>query len=681
MNRFSLKVQILAILLLSVMAVSLITRIVATSESTEALMQTSYDRLTTSRDVKKHQLESFFHKKLADIDILSQSENTQHLLQKLIEAHDTLHTSAEDRFPATHPTVTEKIKPYEPFFKNFIKDYGYKDIFIICAKHGHVMYTVDKKSDFGANLSTGPLKESGLAEVWKKVLKTQKSTFVDMRPYAPSQNAPAMFLGTPINLHGEMKAVLVFQISDKNINDIMTFRMGYGASQEDYLVGSDKLMRSNSFLDPKYHTLQTSFANPKKGTVNTESVVEALQGKEGLKVTSGYLLEPVLSAYTSININDDFKWAILSEMKESEVMAIPHLIRNHMIMWSLGTLVVVALIALFIVNRNIIAPITRFKESLAQISTKKDLTIQVDTNVPAELKEMALSTNALLKSLSKLIEKSKNSSSENAAISQDLSKTSSQVGDNVENSVTIIAEATKRAQNIMHEIEDAVEASQSSKEDIEKANENLTIAREEIIKLTEQVQQSAAGEVELATRMQALSHDAEQVKNVLGVISDIADQTNLLALNAAIEAARAGEHGRGFAVVADEVRQLAERTQKSLSEINATISVILQAIMDSSEQMNKNSQDMQNLSQTTSEVEQTINTTTTLVTNATAANQKTVEDFEKASDDVMDIVKKIEEVNTISSSSAKSVEEIAGASKHLNQMTEELNTQLEVFKT
>lgn len=336
---------------------------------------------------------------------------------------------------------------------------------------------------------------------------------------------------------------------------------------------------------------------------------------------------------------------------------------------------------LYFIKTSVTQPIEGLKGALLNIGESKNLTIKVSEDAPAELSEMAKSFNALIATLRDLIETSKLGSSENASISHELSTTAMGVGENVEKSVVVVNEATKKANEIEGEITKAIHDAQESKKDIIKADENLAVARDEIVNLTAKVQKSARLEVELSEKMQTLSHDANEVKNILDIISDIADQTNLLALNAAIEAARAGDHGRGFAVVADEVRKLAERTQRSLTEINATINIIVQSIVDVSQEMNSNSQEVQTLAQNAFNVEAKISESVNIVQDALRASDRTVNDFEKTGKNVAFIVLQVSDINKISSQNARNVEEIAAAAEHLNAMTDELHAKLELFRT
>jgi methyl-accepting chemotaxis protein len=681
MKNLSIKVQVLSLILISLLILGVLTSYSSVSKSKEALVESNFSKLKTVRDLKKSQIEDFFLTNIATLKVLANSNNVGYLADDLFRLEEKMDVTPNKSFPINDPLVKETIEPYEKFFKSLIKEYGYADVLLINASSGQVTYSAKKEKDFGTNLKNGSLKSSSLGEVYLKTIKNNRATYVDMKPYLPSNNEPMLFLGIPINIDDELNSILVLKIAGSSINKVMQKRVGYGKTQEDYLVGKDYLMRSDSYLDSKNHSIINSFSNPNQGSINTVAVNNAFKDKSATGIFVEYNGKDILSAYSTIKVGEDFKWAILSVINENEVLITPNEIRNFIIVEVALIFIIIAFISILMLNNNLIKPLNNFKATLLDIAKTKDLSKSLDCDAPLEIEDMARSFNSLLYALQSLINTAKESSTHNTQVAHHLSENATEVGKNVDLSVKIIEEASEESNKINNEISLAISEAQVNKKEIMQANDMLNDARDEIVILTNRVQKSSEIEVELANKMDALSSEANNVKSVLEVIGDIADQTNLLALNAAIEAARAGEHGRGFAVVADEVRKLAERTQKSLGEINATITVIVQSIQEASENMNKNSKEIQNLSQIASEVEEKINITVTIVNHGAKASDKTVLDFENTGKAIQNIANIVTQVNNLSIKNSKSVDNIVATSDNLSQVTKELNSQLETFNT
>jgi len=361
---------------------------------------------------------------------------------------------------------------------------------------------------------------------------------------------------------------------------------------------------------------------------------------------------------------------------------------DHSIRFGMESMFVVGLflfifgfVPLVLISRAIVFRLGDLQGMIEDISETKDLTKKVQMQSHDEIGMIAEDFNKLIEIMNSTIKEIKIEASETAAVAAQLSKTSVQIGKRAEEETRVVEETSKGGNRIKTALEDSIGSANKTRDDIMNANEDLSSSRTEIVKMTNSVKQNAEEDTELAAKLEHLATEAEQVRQVLGVINDIADQTNLLALNAAIEAARAGEHGRGFAVVADEVRKLAERTQKSLVEINATISSIVEAINSVSSQMGDKVEKIEDMISATMNVENKINQSVGIMVAATSAVQLLVESSLSNAKGTEKIIAQIEEVREISGSNTRSVEEIATAAETLYRMTQDVDSKLNRFRT
>ena len=359
--------------------------------------------------------------------------------------------------------------------------------------------------------------------------------------------------------------------------------------------------------------------------------------------------------------------------------------KTFIIACALITVVLIAVV-LFILSRAIIRPIKNIVANLTEMSDeiksgKGDLTKKLEVSGKDEISNIKSSINDLTSELRSVIESVKGLAHENSSIAEQLSSTSAQTTNLTNKSSLIVTDTTNMAKTMSEEIKSSFEEAKKSKENLERTCLYINEVSSDVLGLSKNVDEAANSDISLASSMKSLADQAKNVKDVLNIIDDIADQTNLLALNAAIEAARAGEHGRGFAVVADEVRQLAERTQNSLSEINATINLIVEAISNSSQTIGDNAKKAGELCKKSAQINEKIENMNQLMNESVSLNETSTKDYLETGNKVEELIKGIVNIDEISKQNSKSMDEISLAAAHLSKMTDNLNTSLSKFRT